>query len=49
MTVREKLLEEFGCAISAILGDQEDKEYDDNIDPADVDAIAKKVKWYLEK
>lgn len=48
MTVREKLLEEFGCAISAILGDNEDKDIKEyQVDDADIDDIARKVKWYL--
>lgn len=48
MSIREKLLEELGCAISAVLGDTEDEEFDNNISKDDLNAIAKKVAFYLD-
>jgi 2-methylcitrate dehydratase PrpD len=49
MTVYEKLKEEFGCAIMAILGDMADNDFDpENISASDIDAIARKVKFYLD-
>lgn len=48
-TIRERLLEELDCAITAELGDnaeKDEKEY--QVDASDIDAIAKKVKWYME-
>ena len=49
MTVYEKLKEEFGCAIMAILGDMADNDFDpENIAADDIDAIARKVKFYLD-
>jgi len=49
MTIKEKLIQEFGCAITAILGDDADKEAEDvEISKADIDAIAKKVKFYMD-
>ena len=50
MTVKEKLLEELGCAIVAVFGDKADEEYnDDSIDREDLIAVAKKVAFYLDK
>jgi hypothetical protein len=51
MTIKEKLLEEFGAAIVAIYGDVAEKEYEefsDDIEAGDINAIARKVKWYME-
>ncbi len=49
MTVYEKLMEEFGAAITAVLGDQADKEMDEvELDVLDIEAIAKKVAFYLD-
>ena len=49
MTVNEKLIEEFGCAISAVLGINEDKDVKDyEISADDIDEIARKVKFYLD-
>lgn len=50
MTTKEKLLQEFGCAIDAILGDDADKEYDadESLEKGYITAIAKKVIWYLD-
>jgi hypothetical protein len=49
MTVYEKLREEFGCAIVAVLGDLADKEFEEGSVPKeDIDAIARKVKHYLD-
>lgn len=48
-TVYEKLREEFGCAIVAVLGDAADKEFEEGSVPKeDIDAIARKVKHYLD-
>lgn len=50
MTIYEKLLEEFGCAINAIFGDLADEEYDEEkVSKDDLMAIAKKVAFYLDK
>ena len=49
MTVYEKLIEEFGCAITAILGDLSEQEYcEGKVDKLDLDLIAKKVAFYLD-
>lgn len=50
MTICEKLLQEFGCAIYAVLGDVAHKEFEDDtqISSEDLIAIAKKVKFYLD-
>ena len=50
MTIYEKLMEEFGCAIKAELGDMADKDYEENdgVEKADILAIAKKVVFYLD-
>ena len=50
MTVYEKLIVEFGAAIKAILGDNADKEFnDESVDREELLAIAKKVCFYLDK
>lgn len=51
MTIKEKLLEEFGCAISAILGDVADEEFTEpnDLDLEDIMAIGRKVAFYLNK
>lgn len=50
MTIREKLLQEFGAAIIAIFGDIAEKEYDaKQVSAGDIDSIAHKVKFYLDK
>lgn len=52
MTVYEKLLEEFGCAINAILGDVADKEWEnssEDVSREDIIAMSKKVCFYLDK
>lgn len=50
MTTYEKLTEEFGCAIYAVLGDLVDEEYDDEkIDRETLYSIARKVAFYLDK
>ena len=50
MTVKEKLLEEFGAAILAVYGDGADEEFNvDDIEVGDILAIAKKVCFYLDK
>lgn len=51
MSVKEKLLEELGCAITAVYGDKEDEEYEsgsNQITQADIDLISSKVKFYLD-
>lgn len=49
MTVYDKLKEEFGCAIVAIFGDLADDEFDpEKVSAADIEAIARKVKFYLD-
>ena len=48
MTKREKLLEELSCAISAVFGDTENEEFENDISKDDIDAIASKVKFYLD-
>lgn len=48
MTVREKLLQEFECAINAELGDLAERDVKEvRFLSGDIDAIARKVKWYL--
>ena len=56
MTKEEALLVEFSAAIKATLGDEADEEVDVNItsdqlgeliDPAEIDEIARKVKFYI--
>ena len=49
MTVKEKLLEEFSCAITAIYGDLADKPFCDvAIDKEELEAIKNKVEFYLD-
>ena len=49
MTIKEKLLEEFGSAIYAIFGDlQEEDSSDYALTASEIDAIAQKVKFYLD-
>ena len=50
MTIKEKLLEEFECAINAVYGDLADYDYETNKDwiiNKDINDIAMKVKFYL--
>lgn len=53
MTVKEKLIKEFECAINAVLGDTADCEVKDNnldnVSAGDIELIANKVKFYLDK
>lgn len=50
MTTKEKLLEEFSCAIDAVLGDDADKEFDadESLEKGYINEIARKVIWYLD-
>lgn len=56
MAVYDKLKEEFGCAIAAVLGDLADQEYcegkqeycEGKVDELDLNLIANKVKFYLD-
>lgn len=49
MTVYDKLKQEFGCAIVAILGDEADKSWNEfEISKAEIEAISNKVKFYLD-
>lgn len=49
MTVKEKLIQEFGAAIVAVLGDNADLETEDyELDSGDLEAIHKKVLFYLD-
>lgn len=50
MTVAEKLIQEFTCAINSELGDMADEDYEESggVDRADILAIAKKVVFYLD-
>lgn len=49
MTIKEKLLQEFGAAIIAVFGDIAEKEYDANeISASDVEDVAHKVKFYMD-
>lgn len=48
MTVEEKLIEELRAAIKAVFGDEAEKEFDeDSVAPSDIDAIARKAKFYM--
>ena len=52
MTIKDLLLIEFECAINAIFGDVADKEIEaselcEEVSKEDIDAIAKKVKFYV--
>ena len=50
MTVKERLVEEFTCAINAVLGDcaymEDEEEY--KVDRGDIEMIAKKVLFYMD-
>lgn len=49
-TLKEFLLEQFGCAITAIYGDLADKPSSEvDVDVEELKAIAKKVAFYLDK
>ena len=49
MTVKEKLLSEYRCAILAVLGDLADQdEVEVEIEAGDLNAINHKVKFYLD-
>ena len=49
MSVKEKLLQELACAIDAVYGDQAEKDVDENpITSSDIDAVARKTKFYLD-
>lgn len=49
MKLKEKLRQEFECAIVAVFGDQADKEYKrDLVSDSDLIAIARKVRFYLD-
>lgn len=51
MSVYEKLVQEFGCAIRAIYGDECEKEFNKDetiITDEELIAIAKKVAFYLD-
>ena len=49
MSNYEKLLNEFGCAIKAVLGDQADEEFEEGkISESDLIQIAKKVAFYID-
>jgi len=50
MTVKERLVEEFTCAINAVLGElaeaEDEEEY--KVDKEDINLIAKKVLFYMD-
>lgn len=50
MTVKERLIEEFSCAIDAVLGEEAEREFGENapISSSDLLAIARKVSFYLD-
>ena len=52
MTIKEKLLQEFGAAISAVYGDLENEQFDQeentNITIDEIIAIAQKVVFYMD-
>ena len=49
MTVKEKLLEEISCAITAVLGDIAEQEYSiGKVDKSDLKLIAHKTSFYLD-
>ena len=49
MTVKEKLLQELACAIDAVYGDAAEEDAEENpITSNDIDAVAKKTKFYLD-
>lgn len=48
-TVRDRLVEEFTCAINAVLGDVADEKYEaEKVRKGHIDLIADKVKFYLD-
>ena len=50
MTIKEKLLQEFEAAISAVFGDIAEQEYNANeISASEIVAISQKVVFYLDK
>lgn len=50
MTIKERLLQEYECAIYHCFGDIQDEEYnDDRVLISDLDYINRKVKSYLNK
>lgn len=50
MTVKERILQEVECAIAAVLGDNEEKEDEEEyqVSAGDINEIARKVKWYMD-
>ena len=51
MTIKEKLLQEFGAAISAVYGDLENEQFDQEestISKGEIIAIAQKVLFYMD-
>lgn len=49
MTIEDKLLLEFSCAIKAIYGDRTEEKYEgENVSSEDIEAICRKVKFYLD-
>lgn len=49
MTVKEKLLQEFECAINAIYGDVADMDTEEvEITRSDLEAIKRKVLFYMD-
>ncbi len=48
MTKEEKLIQEFTCAIYAVLGETKNEEFGNDITKDDIDMIAHKVKFYLD-
>lgn len=49
MTIKERLMEEFECAIMATFGDKADKKEEEvELSKFDIDSIAMKVKWYMD-
>lgn len=49
-SVKDKLLEEFGCAINAVLGYVAQEEFStEKVEKGDLEAIARKVAFYLGK
>ena len=51
MSNKEKLLEQFGCAINAVLGDLAEEDFDseeNTITKGDIKLIAQKVIFYMD-
>ena len=49
MIVKEKLMQEFGCAIEAIFGDIAEEDFDlEKVNKEDLLAVAKKATFYLD-